>query len=343
MKLANSVNVCDSRERLGPVPAGFPDDLFDDRISCCLCAAEGVPPDQAAGFSLLCEINGAHAFAGRKFSLYRCDKCGIGITFPRVAARYTPLLYENQNALPFFNDEGAVNWLRQIFFRQEARWWIKWLDKTKGLLRNGVWKVLDFGTGNGMNATAFASILGRRGKVWATDFSRQPPAYISKNVKVTYLAQESLEGTGQTYDCVHLRHILEHDADPLAFLLRMRGLLCAGGSLLIEVPSLLPVLRSFDLCYLPELFQAGLPYHYYFFTQESLSALLARAGFSSELCMMDMPVVGRMLQARTGHVFAGKRYFVLFVLGVILYPLQWLYVRLKRAQPMIRVLARNKL
>lgn len=335
-----NVDALKSREHLGPVPPGFPEDLFDSQIHCHLCGVTCTPPSDVAGFSHVCKTNGTYVFTKRLFSVYQCGKCGGGVTFPQVATCYIPLLYKNHDSISFLDEAGIVNQVRRFFFRLEARWWLKWLRITGGLPRQSL-RILDFGTGSGMNAIAFATVLGDRDKVYAADFPKDPPSRLLGRTAVSYLSEGSLEASGELFDCIHMRHVLEHAPNPLSFLSRMRGLLSPGGALFIEVPSLYPALHSFTMRHFPDLFQSNLPYHCYFFTPESLCALLSRAGFSSEFQETDIPVVGRMMQARTGRLFEGQRYLPLFVLGVLLYPMQWLYVRLNGIQPMIRVLARK--
>ena len=101
--MAIKVDAHESRERLGPVPSGFPEDLFDSQIHCHLCGVTCTPPEDVAGFSYVCKINGAYAFTKRYFSMYQCDKCGTGVTFPQVATRYIPLLYENNDSIAFLD------------------------------------------------------------------------------------------------------------------------------------------------------------------------------------------------------------------------------------------------
>jgi SAM-dependent methyltransferase len=321
-------------------PPGFPEDLFDKQIHCPLCGVTGNPPADVPGFSHLCSANGVYVFANQTFSVYQCDKCGLGVTSPRVSARYVPILYKIGSPMPFSDEEGFVDPVHRFFFRQESRRWLRWLGKT-GMPARSTLRVLDFGTGSGLNAIAFADVLGDKGRVWASDFQTAPPSRIRGNARVSYLAHEALNESGGLFEIIHLRHMLEHEPDPLSFLLRMRGLLSAGGSLFIEVPGLYPALHRFTMKHIPELFQSSLPYHYYFFTPESLGELLSRAGFTSEFKKTNIPVIGRLLQARTGQMFAGKRYLPLFVLGILLYPLQWLYANLLGLQPTLRVIARK--
>ena len=123
---------------MGPVPEGQPKDLYISQIQCCLCGLEGVPLGNTSGFSFLCKVKGVNTFSKCSFSLYRCDKCGIGITFPQVAARYISLLYENSDAIPFLREEGGiVNKVRKIFFLREARYWLKWIGKKGHLSEEG--------------------------------------------------------------------------------------------------------------------------------------------------------------------------------------------------------------
>ena len=340
----NNVNAHGLKRFLEPVPVGFPEDLFVDRIHCCICGIECMPPEEVSGFSFLIEMDGVFDFSGHKFSLYRCDKCGIGITFPQVAARHIGLLYEKPEPRNFINDGALISRIRQFFFRREARWWLKWFEAGKIIERGAGARsrhFLDFGTGSGLNVIAFANVLSDSWRVWACDFSTYPPPSLLGNARISYLSHKTLEESGQKFDCIHLRHVLEHVPDPLSLLLQMRELLSAYGSLFIEIPSLYPALHPFTMRYFRGLFQSSPPYHCYHFSHESLRALLLRAGFSWEIRTADIPVLGRLLQSRTGCLFAGRKYPPLFVLGIILYPLQWLYVQLMGVKPIIRVLARK--
>lgn len=336
--------VHDSKNSLEPVPVGFPQDLFDDRLHCYLCGRQGTPSNDMSGFSFVLRMKGMFDFSDRTFSLYRCNKCGMGLTFPCVAERYISLLYDKPEPRDVINDDAFVSQVRQFFFRREARWWLDWLESGKIVEKGAdvrLQHLLDFGTGSGLNAIALAKVLDDNWKVWACDFSTYPPQALLAKTRIPYLSQKSLEESGQKFDCIHLRHILEHTPDPKSFLLRMRELLNAGGSLFIEVPSLYPALHSFTMHHFQELFQSNLPYHYCFFSSESLHDLFACAGFSFEIQTVDIPILGRLLQSRTGRLFTGKRYLPLFVIGILLYPLQWLYVRLAGVKPIIRVLARK--
>ncbi|MBF0385206.1 MAG: class I SAM-dependent methyltransferase [Candidatus Omnitrophica bacterium] len=319
--------------------------MFEDRLHCYFCGMEGVPSKDVSNFSFVVEMKGMFDFLNRTFSLYQCKKCSMGLTFPSVKEHYISLLYDKPEARDVINDDVFVSQVRQFFFRREAQWWISWLGSDKAIEKGAEARlrhVLDFGTGSGLNAIALENVLNDNWRVWACDFSSETPLALSKNPQITYLSHKALEKCGQKFDCIHLRHILEHTPNPRAFLIRMWDLLSAGGTLFIEVPSLYPALHHFTMRYFQELFQSNLPYHYCFFSSESLRDLLLETGFSFKIQSIDIPIMGRLLQARTGHLFAGKRYFPLFILGIILYPLQWLYVRLTGVQPLIRILAWKK-
>ena len=336
------MNTHSLKEVSKPVPARFPEDIFTSKLHCCICGTECAPPKDETGFSLLQEMNGMLDFANHKFLLYKCDKCGLGLAFPQVAENYVPLLYEKSESREFTNDGILVSKIKQFFFRKEAKGWLEW----SGLYRSAdsghkPLYFLDFGTGSGSNAIAFASILSDSWKVWVSDFSAHPPPLLSNNAQIRYCSHEALKESGQKFDCIQLRHVLEHAPDLLSFLKEMRGLLTERGLLFIAVPSLYPALNPFTMRYFYGLFQSSLPYHYYFFSSESLQTLLSHAGFSCEIRMTDIPILGRLLQSRTGRLFERKRYFPLFILGIILYPLQWLYVHLMPVKPMIMVLARR--
>ncbi len=74
------------------------------------------------------------------------------------------------------------------------------------------------------------------------------------------------------YDCIILHHVLEHFLDPVAALASVKSLLAPGGGVYIAVPNLTspdePLSRYFRI------------QHTYYFTIETLTQLLQKAGFT---------------------------------------------------------------
>ena len=86
---------------------------------------------------------------------------------------------------------------------------------------------------------------------------------------------------GQTFDIISMWDVVEHLRDPFKFFQRARDLLSPGGVLVIKTPSfgkpLLDLTRARNRC------AGGLltaPHHVQFWTQESIAAIMNRAGFA---------------------------------------------------------------
>ena len=94
-------------------------------------------------------------------------------------------------------------------------------------------------------------------------------------------------------DAVVMTHVLEHCAEPLAVLGRIRGWLNPGGTLHIRVPNVdSAVLRRH-----PSLFRGELkPFeHLYYFSPATLQAVLDKAGFSSAATLSGAFGLGSVL------------------------------------------------
>ena len=84
------------------------------------------------------------------------------------------------------------------------------------------------------------------------------------------------------FDVISLFHVLEHIADPIAFLISLKRKLRKGGTLVVEVPNaddaLLTVYKSKPFSH----FTYWSP-HLYLFSQNTLSVTLIKAGFTDHI------------------------------------------------------------
>jgi len=97
-------------------------------------------------------------------------------------------------------------------------------------------------------------------------------------VEVLAGAAEQLppELAGRRFDCVILRHVLEHCRDPARALANAYALLEPGGTLMCEVPNNAALgLRSMGCAWA----MFDMPRHLHFFTRQSLSRVCEQAGF----------------------------------------------------------------
>lgn len=114
-------------------------------------------------------------------------------------------------------------WLRETEHDDQRRF-----EMLKASLVNR--KVLDFGCGAAgflRKAQALAA------KVAGVELEQR----VHEHWGDAMVLHQSLEGAGEGYDLITAFHVVEHLADPRGMLRELAGHLCAGGRLVIEVPS----------------------------------------------------------------------------------------------------------
>jgi SAM-dependent methyltransferase len=138
--------------------------------------------------------------------------------------------------------------------------------------------ILDVGCGRGIMLAGFKArgwrVLGTQLSRTAADAARR-----LRGVEVECAELTELALPPASFDVVTIFHVLEHLADPLAYLRKARELLAPGGLLVLEVPDHSgPGFRALGirhLCF-------DHPNHLFFFTSRSLAELLPAAGFRVE-------------------------------------------------------------
>ncbi len=139
-------------------------------------------------------------------------------------------------------------------------------------------RVLDVGCGNGALLSAFAEI--RPGwRLFGHDLSEINGAALARIPGFKQLYTGSIDAVPGGFDLVTLSHSLEHFTEPVAELASLRSKLAAGGCLFIEVPD--AAATPFDLLVAD---------HVSHFTADSVSRVLARAGFDPLIVAPDWVV-----------------------------------------------------
>jgi len=140
--------------------------------------------------------------------------------------------------------------------------------------------VLDIGAGYGLFASEISSCVN---ETVVTELAREKRQYIKSHTDVI-----ALEDTSQVidrfedghFDVITLFHVLEHFAEPVEQLRKIRRLLTDEGMLVIEVPNHADWLPQISDAYFNFYYQ---PAHIYYFTVSSLADVLNKAGFGSEI------------------------------------------------------------
>ncbi|MBX5492966.1 MAG: class I SAM-dependent methyltransferase [Chloroflexi bacterium] len=148
-------------------------------------------------------------------------------------------------------------------------------QRRRALLGRPPGTVLDVGCGDG----DFLAFLQRRGwKGVGTEYS--PDACVLARRKGVRVIQGELREAAlppDSLDVVTLWHVLEHLPQPLEVLQEVHRLLRGDGLLVVEVPCITS--PTFRLCG-ESWFPLDVPRHLQHFSQQTLTRLLARAGFT---------------------------------------------------------------
>lgn len=205
-------------------------------------------------------------------TLYKCDECKV-IFVERALEPFDPKkLYENyyyyRNELggrfgPFV--EFVIRGFR--FFRAFKIFTIAPRSK----------RILDIGSGRGFMLYYLKKYYGYKRTV-GTQISSNAYEFSKNRLGLEIYDKDLLDLPFEknSFDIITMLHVLEHLTDPQAYLERVRWLLNDGGKLVIEVPNFSSWSSRLTGRYWLGL---DLNYHLYFFTPESLTALLKKHNF----------------------------------------------------------------
>ena len=122
------------------------------------------------------------------------------------------------------------------------------------------------------------------GEVIGIDYDGAAAAYAADRVGVTTYSGELSDAPidPSSFDVVCAIQVMEHVADPVAFVQELSSYLKPGGALFLEVPNLLDPLRSVydEPSYREFYFHRA---HIWYFTDRSLAEVARRAGVSGEV------------------------------------------------------------
>jgi 2-polyprenyl-3-methyl-5-hydroxy-6-metoxy-1,4-benzoquinol methylase len=234
-------------------------------------------------------------------AVVRCAACGfdyLSPTPPQVADVYEADYFQA------YRDQGIVFPTESALPRHAAR-----LEAVREITgRPG--RLLEVGIGHG----GFMQLAASRG--W-TPTGVEISRYAARHVReqfghdVVCGSIETADLPAGAFDLVHLSHVLEHLVDPVAALVRIRGLLSPSGVMVIEVPNELENL----FVRARRLVGRVTPYpvtstHLSFFTPATLQRALQRAGFrvlrlTTLRDVSDPRLVRRIAKAVVGTVERG--------------------------------------
>lgn len=206
---------------------------------------------------------------GNFYSIFFCELCNIGKTFPQPSDDELKRLY---GAGIYRSDGGKrFNFLIEEFvskFRSRRK------NRIKKYKSNGA--ILDVGCGRG----TFLEIMKRDGwEVTGTEFDQDVAATISERYSIPVLQGDlnDLHLPESSFDVILLTHVLEHVRSPLQTIRECHRLLKKNGLLVVSCPNIQSLQAMAGKA---KWFHLDLPYHLHHFSEKGLKKLIENNFFS---------------------------------------------------------------
>ena len=185
-----------------------------------------------------------------------------------------------------------IDKLKNVAARRQVR------DMIPAADRRSAEAVLDYGTGNSRFALVCSELF-PQAEVHALDYQEQVPcALLDRGPRIRYVQHDEWRRTNRKYDLILLRHVLEHNHDPVGLLRRLAQRLTPTGRLYLEVPNL----DSWFVGKLGHLVNTPyVPFHIWHFSRAPLQQIIQDCGMRCRMGYSEMPLMGSSLAMLLGQ------------------------------------------
>lgn len=199
--------------------------------------------------------------------IYECLRCNLGLINPAdnfQSINRSKIITGLYNFEEYQKIEGKLR-----------KWFERLTDEAVKYKKSG--NVLDIGAGYGL----FSTILQRKGN-FVTDLL-EPEQKIKYNLKINKFYKSSFENfnSRDKYDIIVMMDVIEHFADPLKNLKKIKNLLNDDGILIIQTPNyrslMAKICRDWAWWMIED--------HKFFFSPKSLGKILNKSGFKMDFLM----------------------------------------------------------
>ena len=276
-------------------PESFPEhtgqDMNDDHLETVKCDCCG-----GGNREIVYRVPEEHTYNGSHYvwNLVRCKDCGLVYLNPRpnenVIGKFYPEHYYAHEE--FDSKLSRMNWLRLQGLKGKPGYrdrssvtkrilgsivspLICWnIDVVVPYVENG--KMLDIGCGNGER---FCWMQDLGWDIYGVELDKNACLWAAKRgIKVSNTNLVEAAYPNGFFDVVILNHVLEHLHHPQLTLRECNRILRRGGLLIVDVPNF----GGYDARFFRETWNSlDLPRHLYHFTEETLTNILNKSGFSA--------------------------------------------------------------
>ena len=267
---ANNAQAWESRRRYAG--SGLPDPFRTVNVACNNCGARNTE-------TIATGTDFEYETVEQEFAVVRCGECGLVYLNPRPDRSELPKIYP-QDYLAYDLSKHDKNessrlacQLRRRFYTKKIQHALSFLDRDA---RDEV-HLLDIGAGDGRLLNWYRKAQGVTLRTYAAEMNAEAAEILRDNGHVVYEGLfEDVEIPERSFDVVHSSHVIEHVADPKEFAAKGCRLLKPGGLFVVETPNY----DCLGARWFHRRYWGGyhFPRHWTFYTPESLTDALDRAG-----------------------------------------------------------------
>jgi 2-polyprenyl-3-methyl-5-hydroxy-6-metoxy-1,4-benzoquinol methylase len=245
-----------------------------------------------------------HGYPGM-FSLYRCNSCGFWRTCPPLDRKDLAEVYQRYYPRSTETSGQVLSIFERLKKMSALDLWINGSGISCYRYIAPGSSVLDIGCGNCLSLL-MARHLGAR-RVIGIDVDANVPVIASELALDVFMGQLSdLPAEKGTFDYIIAEQVIEHEPDPVKFLLEMKERLNPDGRIILSLPNVGAFYRQvFGKRWL----HWHPPYHINHFSRKSLIMMAGQCGFIPEKIRTVTPNDWMLYQMRTmrAHLSPGQR------------------------------------
>lgn len=231
------------------------------------------------------------------FNIYHCDQCGFAQLAPEPTAAEMAAMYTSHYPRHAVTAEGVQkNAVYRGTLKQRIwKWWMGDTNITYHAITPGD-RTLDIGCGDG---TSLLEMKALGADPHGTEFDENvKPVAATLGLDIHFGDLSTAPWEEHSFDMVSMNQLLEHTADPIAFLKLAKRLLKPNGKLQMSFPNVESANRKKT--------QKGwinwhAPYHVNFFSKDSIYRLAEAAGFTVKVIKTRTPNGWLKLQYDSDH------------------------------------------